>query len=113
MLWSCFSTVNTIRADVLTQLSSITAVTNSGQPFHGRTLQLHVLPLAEEGSCSGTAARASYPAVEPSRPVLMVEHCVREGSADGVCEGTLSPTMTTAQSTTNQHLGNFGEGGHP
>ena len=30
-----FSTVNTIRADVLTQLSSITAVTNSGQPSHG------------------------------------------------------------------------------
>ena len=30
-----FSTVNTIRADLLTQLSSITAVTNSGQPYHG------------------------------------------------------------------------------
>ena len=30
-----FSMVNTIRADVLTQLSSITADTNSGQPSHG------------------------------------------------------------------------------
>ena len=30
-----FSMVNTIRADVLTQLSSITAVTNSWQPSHG------------------------------------------------------------------------------
>ena len=30
-----FSKVNTIRADVLTQLSSITAVTNPWQPSHG------------------------------------------------------------------------------
>ena len=33
MLWSCF--LHTIFAEVLTQLSSITAVTNSGQPSHG------------------------------------------------------------------------------
>ena len=38
---------------------------------------------------------------------------VHAHTLDGVCEGTLSPTLTTAQSTTNQHLGNFGEGGHP
>ena len=38
---------------------------------------------------------------------------VHAHTLDGVCEGTLSPTLTTAHSTTNQHLGNFGEGGHP
>jgi hypothetical protein len=38
---------------------------------------------------------------------------VHAHTLDSVCEGMLSPTLTTAHRTTNQHLGNFGKGGHP
>ena len=134
MLWSCF--LHTIFAEVLTQLSSITAVTNSGQPSHGcppsqklprcwlvgqlsgwerachhihlrgyvhgqpkvtffklsvtgrvpnlreppqgRSVRLDILPLPEHSPRPSRRSWAAYPTVEPSRPVLMVEHSGRK-----------------------------------
>ena len=59
-----FSKVSTIRAYVLIQPLSITAVTQSGQPPHGPAVALQVDPLTEEGSGPGSAAWAADPAVE-------------------------------------------------
>jgi hypothetical protein len=54
-----------------------------------------------------------HPVQQQQQWIQKLPWVVHAHTLDVVCEGTLSPTLTTAHSTTNQHLGNFGERGHP